>query len=614
MKKKRVPAKAGWDLQFFFSFKSNLKELSMAIVYVNLLEKQVKSPQDLSALVEAEDFSDLQEKSFYKEMLASSVWKDIKYQSKNLSELRIKSIDFSFEKKIRPFLFKFHEAIEKLDASFDLTIRKIINIWELFRKCEEKQLSEYPEKLEKLVKYLGKNFKQNANHFDELSYDAFLIFRYLSDFSKKKVGFFRMFQETYKRKKTVAKFGAEVMASIKTSMVIFQQMCLALRNECKSHSVPHIFFRKSALKEEAVGKIQDSLLNIMVLAAFCQKFSCSLQSVQNQVAITIKTSNLFTRLQLDIQSIQQEDAEGKISAAIRVKEDFEVLIQTICLANEKIEKEEKKVNRDLILKHEEQANSEKEKKSVEIKISEFKSKIANLESEKKGLIKQKEELQSSIKNLNEQIENAEKKRTYAWMDTLIPLFAMIDGIIKGEPERMIPGYSAVHGIISACGQDLENAERRLANKKKESKVLLNNLAGARESLRESSGDLMQKTSRKREIERSIARIDQEIKIIGKDLTNLKQINKSLKEMASSYLLLEKGMDVKIRLANKGLLKDEKITTLLNQVQEVEKTFTINFGADSKMSRVQHLLLKNEYLLPSRSESCFARRCFGVVVE
>ena len=87
-------------------------------------------------------------------------------------------------------------------------------------------------------------------------------------------------------------------------------------------------------------------------------------------------------------------------------------------------------------------------------LSELNSKVGNLERKQQDLVNQENHLQGKLRD-------AETKRQDALTD-LIPGVGLIGGLVTGRYERIIPGHSAISGLVSVCTQDLERAQRELS--------------------------------------------------------------------------------------------------------------------------------------------------------
>lgn len=114
--------------------------------------------------------------------------------------------------------------------------------------------------------------------------------------------------------------------------------------------------------------------------------------------------------------------------------------------------------------------------SVEVakQVSNCKNSLDNINAQLEKTKSYLNDLNEECKNIDKDIENArrkikEEKQTEknAVLDTLIPLHGLIDGLIKKQPKRAIPGYSAVKGIFSAVTEEQERYENLLSKKQRE---------------------------------------------------------------------------------------------------------------------------------------------------
>jgi septal ring factor EnvC (AmiA/AmiB activator) len=145
-------------------------------------------------------------------------------------------------------------------------------------------------------------------------------------------------------------------------------------------------------------------------------------------------------------------------------------------------------------------------------------------------------LDKEIKNLNKEIEEARKiknreedKRKNAALD-LIPFYGIIDGLIKGQPERAIPFYSQVDGMISAVEQKVEKAQRRIALKYSEIRNLGKDKETNRQQMNVCSSNIKQQEREQRECSEMLTKLENNIKSDGKLLTIVGNLNKQLRFM------------------------------------------------------------------------------------
>lgn len=197
-----------------------------------------------------------------------------------------------------------------------------------------------------------------------------------------------------------------------------------------------------------------------------------------------------------------------------------------------------------ILSH---ANLEKQKG----KLNGVKVEFDELFREKQGLEEEIEQLASVVGELKENIAEEERKRIFAWSD-LIPGIGIVEKWTSRRPERLIPFYSTILGVISIAAQTLENEQRKLNLKlgeKEELKFKLNNL------------------------NINISEKEDEIKEVKIDVCN--EISHSIEILINliDYFLIQ--LEMKEKILNKELLEIVEKFNLMHQNHERLKSKTNN---------------------------------------
>lgn len=189
-----------------------------------------------------------------------------------------------------------------------------------------------------------------------------------------------------------------------------------------------------------------------------------------------------------------------------------------------------------------------------------------------GLNSERKKLMQRIAEVQRLIEEEREKRKNAALDTLIPFYGLIDGLIKGQPKRAIPGYSAVVGIDSAVHQDKETYEKQLSERERElseTKARIAEISKQRQQATvkksQSEGELLWLQSREKSLEQEINRCD-------KDLTQLRGLLLHLRETVTRYHFLKMDVGTIEDFVDVDLLDASTISAFINDITKAKTAF------------------------------------------
>lgn len=198
--------------------------------------------------------------------------------------------------------------------------------------------------------------------------------------------------------------------------------------------------------------------------------------------------------------------------------------------------------------------------------------LAKINSHLNGLKEECKKLNNDLYHISRRIEEEKEKRKNAALDTLVPFYALIDGLIKKQPKRMIPGYSAVVGIDSAIHQDKETYEKQLLQLQKE---INETNSGILEISIQQQGEVHKKSQIEGKFSLLQSReksLELEIKRCSKDLSQLRNILLSLKETLAKYHFLKMDVDTIEEYVNEDLLDPSTISIFVNEITQAKNSF------------------------------------------
>ncbi len=263
------------------------------------------------------------------------------------------------------------------------------------------------------------------------------------------------------------------------------------------------------------------------------------------------------------------EARLEICRAIRSNIDS-LIIFTDTIIRQK-ESSEIQLTKEFLLAQDNSVQVAKQISNCKSSLGNINAQLENTKSRLKDLNEECKNIDKDIENARRQIEEEKQIRKNAALD-LIPGYGLIDGIIKKQPKRGIPGYSSVKGIISAVHKDKEAYESRLSEKQKEmndAKTRIEQISTQKEKENgkksRDEGELLWLQSREKSL-------DQEIKKSGKELTELRNILLSLKGVIAKYHFLKMDVDTLEDFSEANLLDAATISSFISQITQAKTAF------------------------------------------
>ncbi len=286
----------------------------------------------------------------------------------------------------------------------------------------------------------------------------------------------------------------------------------------------------------------------------------------------LKASNeLYSALFTNISALEKKTKKEKKFLAVNLRSTFQSLIALNQTVSKQLSAKSDQLKEELKTSVEEHTHTSQNLKKTKEEKKILTAELSGLNEKSQKVNDTIKELKKTITRHQSDIVEADQRRLNAALD-LIPLYGLIDGIIKGDPRRGIPFFSQVNGIISLCKKEKEESERRLGMAKKETKNL-NDESQALASRIDKSEQKMSATAKKlEELNATILSKDLEIKQIGKDLTLIGNLNISLKNITVRHRFLQGDLDLRVEMIDDGELDDNFISDIFNAAQSIHRTF------------------------------------------
>lgn len=211
--------------------------------------------------------------------------------------------------------------------------------------------------------------------------------------------------------------------------------------------------------------------------------------------------------------------------------------------------------------------------STELRTSE--ARLSELRVREATLIAKKEEITKAIEALNietiqEKIGEEKTKRSNAALH-LIPGAGFVKGLATGDFKHWIPFYAGIQGLDSVFSQKKESLEKELARLSKECEPLneeIKSVSLEREKQTELINQLQKELNR---INSEISVTDNATKQIGKQLTDVQNIRKSLCEIQIKYKFLSWDISTIEDFIEKGI-KVDLVSAFLQDVKTAQASF------------------------------------------
>jgi predicted nucleic acid-binding Zn-ribbon protein len=238
-----------------------------------------------------------------------------------------------------------------------------------------------------------------------------------------------------------------------------------------------------------------------------------------------------------------------------------------------LEKELKELN-----KHE--VELESKKRNYQIQANCFESEKQKLNREKLDLEKEIVELNYEIREKLQKIEQEDRKRKNAVVDTALPLLFgpigyglnVINAIKDNEPERLIPFYSFGNGLISVLSQEKEDLERKCNHFKTQRNEISENLIEVEEELDIKNQEINEISLRLINTKNKISAIQKRIQNIGKESTNVKNILMNITQTQDRFILYRNDLSIIKECIESGILCNDQLKEFARNFTEVGRNF------------------------------------------
>jgi chromosome segregation ATPase len=197
------------------------------------------------------------------------------------------------------------------------------------------------------------------------------------------------------------------------------------------------------------------------------------RSSQRREFFINKCHDLFAELLTNIRASQGK-SNFKKRKIQKIIQGIQNIIELNKQASNQLQIKEDNLKKELLKAENDLIKANRDFERAQARYDELQVNLTGVKVKKNEVERRTRDLNFSIIELNERIAEESDARVNAVLD-LIPFFGLIDGIIRGEPQRAIPFYSQIRGIVSAVSQDLENAERRLVIAGREYRTLENKI-------------------------------------------------------------------------------------------------------------------------------------------
>lgn len=204
--------------------------------------------------------------------------------------------------------------------------------------------------------------------------------------------------------------------------------------------------------------------------------------------------------------------------------------------------------------------------------------ISNLNEKKSCLNHDLDDLNKEINEIKEQLRKEEGKRENAILDS-IPVFgffhSLVGAISNNEPERLIPYYSLVNGLISLSTQKKEELEQRCNSLNEEKENLNKDCDAVEKKLYANIQSLNENAEHLRKTKETIEEINRTINKLGEKTTSTKNILKSLEISRDKFLSFKNDLFMIKEGVDNEVLDRGDLRNFISQIQDIQRNFSIS---------------------------------------
>lgn len=247
---------------------------------------------------------------------------------------------------------------------------------------------------------------------------------------------------------------------------------------------------------------------------------------------------VFQRVITKASDLTSNSQDTVLSACRVIHLDINSLILYTGSQTERVELRVKHVTGEILSTDERYNTVYQRLQSVNSEVNYLQQHLEELKAKRYRLKLAIEEASTEINRLQAQIEEEKRHRANTVLDHLVPFYAMIDGIAKGEPERMLPGYSIARGVASFLIANVGNLEQTIALKRNEQCDLERERDSTREKINTQRDHLRALEKDMEHLNSKKVELTWETQRYGRQLTALHEVLITLKKMLTTYGMLQ----------------------------------------------------------------------------
>lgn len=286
--------------------------------------------------------------------------------------------------------------------------------------------------------------------------------------------------------------------------------------------------------------------------------------------VAIHTINIILSEANSIEIGNKNDAIGKIE---KVEHQIEKLFNCLIKIQEEHKIEIEKLNEELIRLNQKEVFFTSRENQFKETQTHLNAELSNLNVKKGRLDNDFNDLNRKINETNQKIRHEERKRENAVLDS-IPIFgffyAIDDALDNNEPERLIPGYSLVNGLMSVLTQEKEALEQRCHILGAEKEILRKQLDEVQQNLNRNNQSLNENAANLRKTKERIETISWKIKVSGEKTTSTKNILKNLKINSNKFLSFKNDLIMIKECISYELLDTNELRNFIIQIRDIKK--------------------------------------------
>lgn len=251
-----------------------------------------------------------------------------------------------------------------------------------------------------------------------------------------------------------------------------------------------------------------------------------------------QASQVFNRLIMSSMDLSSPSKDTVLKACRIIYLDISSLIVYTESRTQSVELRTKRIAEELLSTDGRYNDVHQRLKRANQKVSYLAEHLEQLKAQRYRLKRSIQETENEIKELQAHLEEEKRHRANMFLDHTVPFYAMIDGLIKGEPQRMLPGYSLGRGVGSFICTDVGELEKSIEVKRNEQGDLERERDSTREKINTERADLRGLESEIERLDHAKVTLTWETQRYGRQLTALREVQIALKNMLTKYHMLQ----------------------------------------------------------------------------